>query len=119
MTDRVIPIGSWNIDAPPDVGWRSEAVPPQTFTLHVASAVNLGAVTLRYGESNGAGGLRTPLGFGSAPVDDTRGPFAWVMLSEVAFAVADVPLPAAAPLMLVGLGAPGLSAPFASRPRAR
>lgn len=83
--------------------------------MRFASAVNLGAVTLHYDDANGAGCLRTPPAFGSAPVDNTRGPLAWVMLSEVA----DVPLPAAAPLMLVGLGAPGLSAPFASRPRAR
>jgi hypothetical protein len=43
-------------------------------------------------------------------VDNSRGPGNWVMLSEVAFTAAAVPLPAAVPLMLVGLGALGLMA---------
>ena len=43
-------------------------------------------------------------------VDNSYGTGNWVMLSEVAFTAAAVPLPAAAPLMLVGLGALGLMA---------
>jgi hypothetical protein len=59
----VIPSANWNVSAAPYVGWQSETISVPTITFHFAGVANLSSVTLHYDDANGAGGVKTPLGF--------------------------------------------------------